>query len=508
MQQVSETFAPYADMRVCDMRVVFNLVDVDAASTAIPDCSDSCTLTQLEQTHDGVTEITKKYATFERDFWRLDGSFPLPEEDLTDTQTGWWSGAISDGEGYYAEPTVLSFSFPHNQSSVGFTIYFDALANQYPSAFRVVTYDLNDEVVSSLGVENHDAKCIINLPTENYRRVEFQFQKTSEPYRRVRICEVVFGIIQYFDRSNITGGSLSYELSPIAASLPSSELTITIDNSSHAYNLINPKGLYAYLQQAQPLDAYIGINGEYVNMGRFYFTTAEAEDSSLTAKITANDRVYWLEKSMYRNGASGQWTLADAVSQVLTACNFSIEVLMPESIGSRMVGKALPECTCREALRLLAQAARCTCCIDRSDRLVFAEPEISAPTDTLDNDHMDSVAKIKVAEQVNVVELTVKDEYAQTQTVYRAEDVGIDEQEHIAAYTNPVAVDGQAAADWLLSIVQRRLTYTLGERGNPSREIGDTVVICDAYGENRPALITKEAYVFDGGLSCDTQAVG
>jgi hypothetical protein len=140
--------------------------------------------------------------------------------------------------------------------------------------------------------------------------------------------------------------------------------------------------------------------------------------------------------------------------------------------------------------------------------LVFAEPEISAPTDTLDNDHMDSVAKIKVAEQVNVVELTVKDEYAQTQTVYRAEDGGIDEQEHIAAYTNPVAVDGQAAADWLLSIVQRRLTYTLGERGNPSREIGDTVVICDAYGENRPALITKEAYVFDGGLSCDTQAVG
>ncbi len=54
MQQVSETFAPYADMRVCDMRVVFNLVDVDAASTAIPDCSDSCTLTQLEQTHDGL----------------------------------------------------------------------------------------------------------------------------------------------------------------------------------------------------------------------------------------------------------------------------------------------------------------------------------------------------------------------------------------------------------------------------------------------------------------------
>jgi hypothetical protein len=508
MQAVSATFAPYAVERVCDMRVVFELVDVDAAATAVPDCSDSCSLAQLEQTHDGVLEITKKYATFEWDFWRLDGSFPLPEEDLTGTQTGWWSGEISNFNGAFAAPPVLSFSFPHNQSSVGFTIYFDASANQYPTVFRVVTFDLTGEIVTSLDVENQEAKCIINLPTENYRRVEFQFQKTSEPYRRVRVCEVVFGIVQYFDRSNLSGGALTYELSPISASLPSSELSITIDNSRHAYNLINPKGLYAYLQQAQPLDAYLGINGEYVSMGRFYFTTAEAEDSSMTAKITAHDRVYWFEKAMYRSGSTGQWTLAEAVSQVLIACNFDVEVVMPEKISGRAVGKALPECTCREALRLLAQAARCTCYIDRNDRLVFAEPEISVPADTLDNDNMSVVAKIKVSEQINAVELTVKDEYAQTQTVYRAENIAVDEQEHVAAYSNAVAADGQAVANWLLSMAQRRLTYTLDERGNPAREIGDTAVIYDAYGENRPAMIFKEAYGFNGGLSCDTQAVG
>lgn len=490
------------------MRIVFELVDVDAAATALPAFCDSCSLTQLEQTHDGVLESSKKYATLERDFWRLDGSFPLPEEDLNGIQTGWWSGAISDSTGSILEPSVLTFSFPHNQSSVGFTVYFDGLANQFPTHFRVVTYDLNDEIVSSLDVENQAIKCIINLPSENYRRVEFQFQKTSEPYRRVRVCEVVFGIVQHFDRSNLTGGSLCYELSPISASLPSSELTITFDNSSCTYNLINPKGLYAYLQQAQPLDAYLGINGEYVNMGRFYFTTAEAEDDSLTARITAHDRIFWLEKSIFRNGTSGQWTLAEAVIQILAACSLSIETVMPESIGSRLVGKAIPECTCREALRLVSQAARCTCYIDRNDRLVFEEPEISSPIDTLDHDNMSSIAKIKVSERINVMELTVKDEYAQTEAVYRAEDIDTDEQEHIATYTNPAAIDGQAVSDWLLLMAQRRLTYTISERGNPAREIGDTAFIYDAYGENRPSLITKQAYIFDGGLSCDTRAVG
>jgi hypothetical protein len=173
-----------------------------------------------------------------------------------------------------------------------------------------------------------------------------------------------------------------------------------------------------------------------------------------------------------------------------------------------VVGKALPECTCREALRLVSQAARCTCYIDRSDRLVFVEPEIASPIDTLDHNNMAGVAKIKVSERINVVELTVKDEYAQTEAVYRAENISIDEQEHIATYTNPVAVDGPAVADWLLLMDERRLSYTINERGNPAREIGDTAVIYDAYGENRPALITRESYTFDGGLSCSTQAVG
>ncbi|MEM5770094.1 MAG: hypothetical protein AAGU32_17670, partial [Bacillota bacterium] len=166
MQAVSADFSPYADIRTCDMRIVFELVDVDAAETAVPAYSDSCSLTQLDQTHDGVMEITKKYATFEWDFWRLDGSFPLPEEDLNGAQTGWWSGTISDSTGFFTEPPVLAFSFPHNQSSVGFTIYFDSLANQYPTLFRVVTYDLNNEIVSAAYIENEGTKCIINLPSE------------------------------------------------------------------------------------------------------------------------------------------------------------------------------------------------------------------------------------------------------------------------------------------------------------------------------------------------------
>ena len=59
-----------------------------------------------------------------------------------------------------------------------------------------------------------------------------------------------------------------------------------------------------------------------------------------------------------------------------------------------------------------------------------------------------------------------------------------------------------------LALEQRRLVYPIRERGNPAREVGDTVRVSDAYGEDRKAIILKEEFSFDGGLSADTKAWG
>ena len=45
---------------------------------------------------------------------------------------------------------------------------------------------------------------------------------------------------------------------------------------------------------------------------------------------------------------------------------------MPVELGERVVRRTLPkDCSCRDALRLLAQAAQCTCRMDRNGMLVF-----------------------------------------------------------------------------------------------------------------------------------------
>ena len=61
----------------------------------------------------------------------------------------------------------------------------------------------------------------------------------------------------------------------------------------------------------------MGIGLEYINMGKFYFAKAEAQDGSMTARITP-DRLYQLDKSICGISTTGTWTVADAVAAVIT----------------------------------------------------------------------------------------------------------------------------------------------------------------------------------------------
>lgn len=513
MIQTLQGYDPYKDTRICDVKIEFEMVDVDAAATAHVTVSDECAFSQAEQTHDRIETVSKKYATLEKDFWALDGSFALPTpEDIPKQHTGWWSESISDETGSFIAPPVLAFSWDAPQSSVGLTLYFDNAAGQYPTEFSVFAYDEDGTLLKQLDIENSGIRCEFDFPCEDYRFLCIQFRKTHLPYRRVRVCEVIFGLIKRFDKHSLVNVTLESSFSPKSESLPTAELTLTIDNSTAEWNMANPKGIYAYLQQTMPLDVYFVIDGASVFMGRFFFTQASAEDNALTAKITANDAVYWLDSVKFRGGENGMWTLRQAATAVLSASGQSIPVVMPEEIALREVGRGIDQNTsCRDALRFLAQAAGCSCFMNRNGTLVFFDPLMDQkPVSELNHDRIHAMPKITVGEEINTVELTVRNEYTQnqTETVYTATDRRSTDVPQTAEYENPVVSDGDAVAAWLLSMEKKRLKYQLTERGDPALDIADTVIIYDGYGGSKTALITDRKYTFDGGLKCEMEAIG
>ncbi len=505
---------PYASTRWSDIRVKFQLADVDAAEDATVTATSEASISHLSQAHNKTDEMSGKLATLERNYFLLDGSFELPDEN-DNGETGWWSNEISDEDGYLLVPQVLEFNFTKEHSSIGFTVVFDDKANEFAEDFTIQVYGNSGLLYENNVAGNTLHTYIVETPVEGYKKVVITFTKTSKSFRRVRVCEVVFGVIQIFDKNNTKELNLLYEISLNAESFSSHELDITIDNSDKKYNMINPNGIYKYLQQGQGLNVQVGVGDSpnsivKVNMGRFYYSYSNAEDDSITARITANDLAYTLIQTRCRIGTTGTWTVNEAVNAVIADCGLDITVSILPEIGSRIINKCIPyNLSHREAIRMIAQASKSTCYFNRNDTLVFAEVTVSETSaDVLNNDNMYTPAKVKDLGRINRIELIVNNQYAETETIYIASNKASGESERVKTFENPLAYDGQGVANWLLAIEQMRVKYELQERGNPAREISDTVKIYDAYNENRNAVITKEEYIYDGTLRANTEARG
>ena len=295
MQSVSAAFAPYADTRSIALRVKFGLVDVAAAGDATPTANESNAVAQLPQILNGAETIGGKYATLEHNQFLLDGTMELFPDNPSAVQMGWWSAQQSGIDGTFATKPTLTFTFTQNHSSMGFTVIFDNKADQYCTDFTIKTYDASNVLITSKEITgNKQAECAVSLKTDNYRKMVIEFAKTNHPLRFVRVAQVLFGIVQKHTADNSSEAEIIYEIDPTSQTLPANEFTITIDNQDRRYNLINPDGIYRFLQQGQSLDVEIGIGGEFVNMGRYYYNKSTSADNNITAQITGYSPLYFL----------------------------------------------------------------------------------------------------------------------------------------------------------------------------------------------------------------------
>lgn len=501
----------YRDVRFAELGFVFGVVAPEAAATAQASSSAQSPASQIDQTHDDIERASAKYGTLEHNLFALDGSFELYPDDLSTVQTGWQSADMSGADGTFESNPWLEFVFDQNQDSFGFMLMFDdKLAGYYPAEVITTAYDATDTVLSTMTTYPASWKHTIEMPVQNYRRVRFEFVRTNVPFRRVRVCEAVFGIKYEYGADNTASISVKQSVSPWAESLPSAEVTATIDNSEQLYNMINPYGLYEYLQDGQYMEYFAEIDGDRIDMGRQYFTGASSEDGGLTAKITFNDWLYALDDIEYNDGESGMWVLSDAVSAILTAAGVKTTAVFDGELSSTIIRKCIPQSTsCREALRLCAQAAMCTCLIDRQNRLHFSRPETSTAADEWTRDVQRSDAQIVVGQLYNVVQLTRRDEYTESaeDEVFTAKNVTANDFERVKEVNNPLANDGAAVAAWILGWVQRRVSYDVSYRGNPALDLLDTVQIDDVYKVNGNAMITEHNFDYDGGLKSNATAI-
>ena len=138
MVKVSNLFKSkiYARERTIQGKVSFEILDIAAYEDASFTVTGEAPISRLNQAINKIREMSHRYATFERDYFALDGSSYIPPtENEGDSELGWWSDVLSGPDGTFAVSPAMEFTFLTPHSSIGLTLTFDTLANDFPTDF-------------------------------------------------------------------------------------------------------------------------------------------------------------------------------------------------------------------------------------------------------------------------------------------------------------------------------------------------------------------------------------
>lgn len=308
-------------------------------------------------------EDFKIYATGEEDFSKVDGSmYFLPEEKKSMTYN---NGLVTEeilGAIYISFGGAIGFDIK------GLTINFGEC---YPVDFTVE----NDA-----GIHSYSGN------TEAEWRTEDVFLDTSffiirptkmvNGHGRLRILQFSCGIVNIFSNASTIDYSFKDYISPISESIPSQDMSLTVDNQNQYYDPSNDNSTLAFMEIGQEIRVSFGYdvdgkgNIEWLQPNTCYLRTWKADD--VQAKFTATDRFDLMDGKYYGGVFREQGiSLYDLAVDVLADAGITDEreFFLDPYLKDILVYNPMPVVKHTEALQIIANAGRCALFEDRQARI-------------------------------------------------------------------------------------------------------------------------------------------
>lgn len=319
---------------------MINIEYKDISLTASEDSTISCTqkeafsnLELLKQS--GVA--FKKFATLEDYLWKLDGSFENFPVSPESENFGLWSKELSDANGAFTTPIDLKISFSNYESCVGITFNFSTLTDDYPTEISIKWYQ-NDTLLSEKDFISDKSQFFCENSVTNFNKLIITFLKMSKPYRRLKIEQLVYGVVRNFGDDELRNLSVLEDVSLISEKLKVNTLDFTLSNKS----LID----FIFLKK-QPLT--LTRNGELI--GTFFIDTSKRKSKALY-DISAVDYIGVMDKIPFVGGTYTNVAASELIASIMGDIPYELD----ENLASKTLSGTLEPCTKREALLQVAFA--------------------------------------------------------------------------------------------------------------------------------------------------------
>lgn len=373
----------------CHLKVQFGIVEPDAEKNSTLSDNGHTYFSNLDRIEKGLELPTRQYGTFEDYFWVLDDSQEIPRrQDVEQLYQGFIGNKLSNSDGVYEDPTEITIDYGENPfDMIGITLTFDELSGDYASEVNILTY-LDGEEVDNFMVRPTSPRIEIERPLSLHNKMVLRFLKSNKPYRRVRLMEIIYGIVKiyntadYKDKSNIMSATEDKEISVVNKVLPKNDFSFVINNIDGEFDTDNPTGISRFLTERQPITYWWGIEDddgevEWI-LGGNVLSKSEFDANFTSVTIPCTDRLTLMgdkyNKGLYRPDGI---TLYDLAVEVLEWADLGTDeqgekmYYVDDILKEYTTVAPLPNETGKSCLQIIATAANCLLYTDRYGKIII-----------------------------------------------------------------------------------------------------------------------------------------
>ncbi|MGE4549179.1 MAG: hypothetical protein AB7C89_06470, partial [Intestinibacillus sp.] len=188
------------------------------------------------------------------------------------------------------------------------------------------------------------------------------------------------------------------EIDPISATLSINTLDFRLHSTDAEFSIVNPQGVYRFLQQRQPVEVY----DEGHAYGTFFLDTWRAESDNIYS-MSAIDMVGVLDSTNFMGGIYDGVTVGTLVAAIFDCTRLNYE--LNASLVALTVSGYLPILSRREALQQVAFALGAVVDCSRSNKARIYTLD-DAGTATIGTDQKFEGGTVEVREYVTGVEVS------------------------------------------------------------------------------------------------------
>lgn len=360
------------------VRITFGNVDTTAATDGEWESNGAASISEFE-TVDYAYQYGDTYVSLELNRWALDGkSLLVPTGE--DVQDGFISSLMSDAEGNFTTPPVITREFSLKHIFPGLTLTFDTRQQEWPLEVTADFY-LNGAVVDTQTVSITSVQTTISTTATEIDKVTITFDRCL-PYRRPRLENVLYGLNVQFVNKDIVSTQQKHDVDPLSRRLPTETMQFTILDYEHKYDPDNPAGIYAYVDKNSPIEIQFGYelpdgSVEWLKPDN-YVLNAKPSAQNNQATFNGTGLIGSLTRTFYKSKL-GSKSLYDMAQEVLLDAGLTLTEQgenpweIDNALKNMFTTAALPIDTHMNCLQLIAHAACCRLYTD-DDNIIHIRP--------------------------------------------------------------------------------------------------------------------------------------